>query len=418
MGLLSLLGKAVKEIVAMGYPESVAKRISSGDLPMDEASRMARAKEQGYDFEYHGTNSDFMEVDPDAVDLGLHTGSMEQANNRLQDISGHSKYSGLFAQGAQVMPLAIKRGNEMSEMRDIGRWHDAVNVAPELDNIGYDTYDLYDDLSVEKKFYETPEDWVKSPENREGLDELRGLLTDDGYDTIRYENLVENDNGNLSGLRRDVLPYVDDIYRQKSEIMNAAASRMPERMPMPKPTDPDAEQAVMNWLKQEEDLDPKLFLTDAEKKILSDLEEDRLALVNNPFNYNDTRSTINMRPENIRSAMSAAFDPEYTGSNILGSRVAPTVGAVLLSGLDGNELSDYDKAKYMNQQMQIDNMMGNKNEDVYNYGDVLPIKRNKVTGDYSLANTGIVEDIMRGLLDVGLSRKSGMAKPTSILEMF
>jgi hypothetical protein len=330
MGLFSLLGKPVKEIVAMGYPESVAKRISSGELPMDEASRAARAKEQGYDFEYHGTNSDFMEVDPDAVDLGLHTGSMEQANNRLQDISGHSKYSGLFAQGAQVMPLAIKRGNEMSEMRDIGRWHDAVNVAPELDNIGYDTYDFFDDLSIEKRLYETPEDWVKSPENREGLNELRGLLTDDGYDTIRYENLVENDNGGLSGLRRDVLPYVDDIYRQKSEIMNAAASRMPEALPMPKPTDSDAEQAVMNWLRQQEDLDPNLFLTDAEKKMLRDLEEDRLALVNNPFNYNDTRSTINMKPENIRSAMSAAFDPEYTGSNILGSRVAPTAAAGLL----------------------------------------------------------------------------------------
>ena len=72
----------------------------------------------------------------------------------------------------------------------------------------------------------------------------------------------------------------------------------------------------------------------------------------------------------------------------------------------------------MNQQMQIDNMMGNKNTDVYNYGDILPVKRNNVTGEYSLANTGVVEDVLRGLLDIGLSRKSGMVKPTSILDMF
>jgi hypothetical protein len=415
MGLLSLLGKPVKEIMAMGYPESVAKRISSGDLPMDEASRMARAKEQGYDFEYHGTNSDFMEVDPDAVDLGLHTGSMEQANNRLQDISGHSKYSGLFAQGAQVMPLAIKRGNEMSEMRDIGRWHDAVNVAPELDNIGYDTYDLFDDLSIEKRLYETPEDWVKSPENREGLNELRGLLTDDGYDTIRYENLVENDNGGLSGLRRDVLPYVDDIYRQKSEIMNAAASRMPEALPMPKPTDSDAEQAVMNWLRQQEDLDPKLFLTDAEKKMLRDLEEDRLALVNNPFNYNDTRSTINMKPENIRSAMSAAFDPEYTGSNILGS---PSLIGALAGSMSLEEMQQQQA------EQELDNLMGQYNEfidrkpDIYNYGDLAPVKRNVVSGDYSLAVPTMVDDIVKGLLDIGQSRKTGVVNSgTSLLDV-
>lgn len=58
-GILKLIGRAVDDLVKMGYPESVAKRISSGELPMDEASRMARAAEQGYDVDnimYHGAN--------------------------------------------------------------------------------------------------------------------------------------------------------------------------------------------------------------------------------------------------------------------------------------------------------------------------------------------------------------------------
>jgi hypothetical protein len=49
----------------MGFPESVAKRISSGELPMDEASRMARAAEQGYDPKtyYHAGDSGLLDLD-------------------------------------------------------------------------------------------------------------------------------------------------------------------------------------------------------------------------------------------------------------------------------------------------------------------------------------------------------------------
>ena len=50
--------KKVKELVDAGYPEEVAERIASGKLPMDEASRAARAAEQGYgDVMYRGHNN-------------------------------------------------------------------------------------------------------------------------------------------------------------------------------------------------------------------------------------------------------------------------------------------------------------------------------------------------------------------------
>lgn len=58
--ILDWIGRKVEDLVALGYPESVAKRISSGELPMDEASRMARAAEQGYDVDnvfYKGSRS-------------------------------------------------------------------------------------------------------------------------------------------------------------------------------------------------------------------------------------------------------------------------------------------------------------------------------------------------------------------------
>ena len=45
MGLLTA-GRSLKELIEMGFPDSVAQKIFDGDLPMDEASRVARREEQ------------------------------------------------------------------------------------------------------------------------------------------------------------------------------------------------------------------------------------------------------------------------------------------------------------------------------------------------------------------------------------
>ena len=54
-------------LTSQGFPEDTAMRIATGELPMDAASRNARAVEQGYDpFEtwYHGTADDITAFDP------------------------------------------------------------------------------------------------------------------------------------------------------------------------------------------------------------------------------------------------------------------------------------------------------------------------------------------------------------------
>ena len=55
-----------QRLIALGYPESVARRIASGDLVMDYASRMQRASEQGYDPRtyYHGGAPNLLSIDP------------------------------------------------------------------------------------------------------------------------------------------------------------------------------------------------------------------------------------------------------------------------------------------------------------------------------------------------------------------
>lgn len=63
----------IARLVERGLPESTARKIVSGELPMDTYSRIRRAKDQGYDVNrlwYHGTNKDIFEFDPSTIGTG------------------------------------------------------------------------------------------------------------------------------------------------------------------------------------------------------------------------------------------------------------------------------------------------------------------------------------------------------------
>jgi hypothetical protein len=104
--MVGLIGKNLQELIKAGYPESVAKRIASGELPMDQASRMARAVQQDYDptdVQYHGSSSDIKEFIPSkngALSSGVYTTSSPELA---------SEYAGLES-GSVVYPLLTRKG--------------------------------------------------------------------------------------------------------------------------------------------------------------------------------------------------------------------------------------------------------------------------------------------------------------------
>lgn len=110
MGILSTLFRSIDELTALGYPREVAERIVSGELPMDQASRMARAEAQGFNpnqVSYHGTDADFSEF------IGSPYGSLGPGVYLTPDSSLASEYANSFARsditsGAQVMPLLVR----------------------------------------------------------------------------------------------------------------------------------------------------------------------------------------------------------------------------------------------------------------------------------------------------------------------
>jgi hypothetical protein len=117
MAIGSRLRGILDELISTGYPEQVAERIATGDLPMDTASRMQRAADQGFvNREFHGTKADFTEFMPS--ESGMYGPGVYTSSNPLV-AEGYAK-----GEGGNVMPLLV-RGDVTSLASVIDRYPDA-----------------------------------------------------------------------------------------------------------------------------------------------------------------------------------------------------------------------------------------------------------------------------------------------------
>lgn len=322
-----VVNAAIRRLVQAGFPEGTARKIATGELSMDPAAKAARMSEQGYVIpQYHGTYaSDFTEVDPGMVDLGLHTGSFEQAVQRLRNTAdpfGGRTYGDFgYREGANVMPLVVKAENPL-EMRDVGDWMNSVQVLegmignPKLANRRDELEALYEEATALQSQFEgndiLEESFRESQENRELLDELKNMLREDGYDSIRYRNEVENAYGSQSALR----PTAEQERRELSEQIRRLENTAMERAPQPPdPDDPLAAEKLREYLDAARS--PSSYMTEAELTRIENLKDRYREIGADPKNYNDPASYISLNEENIRSQF-AAFDPdELDNPNIL-----------------------------------------------------------------------------------------------------
>ena len=177
---------------------------------------MADATERGYDKTlYHGTRAqDMSEIDFNEVDLGLHVGSPEQATNRLKDLADPiskgtalGRSANFYSEGANILPLRVRANNPL-ELKDVGNWRDSHQVLTALrDSPAFvknadkivDMLEEADELLIQHEEIYSGQfkgfKWFESPENRRLLDEIRSTIQDEGYDSIRYLNEIENTYG-------------------------------------------------------------------------------------------------------------------------------------------------------------------------------------------------------------------------------
>ncbi|MCP5012450.1 MAG: hypothetical protein GY942_20920 [Aestuariibacter sp.] len=300
------------------------------NLPMDEASRMARAKEMGMDTDvYHGTiATDIDEFDPNLVDIGVHVGSKEQAENRLKDLYKQRRFmtdsrGGVksFDEGANIMPLRMNQGKVL-EMPDVGRWDDSDQVLASLEDMPEfrgRLDDAWEVLGVRDQFEDTA-DWVASPENREMLDEINAMLRGDGYDTVKYKNAVENKYGNLAD-------YTEATKTKRASIrakLDAIDQKGISRRTVLKENATEAD--VNRWLEE----NATDHLTTAER-----VERDRLIDQYSQFTETeDPYSYIVLDTAKLRSKH-ATYDPAKKNSaNLLAGGAAASIGAGVLIDKD------------------------------------------------------------------------------------
>ena len=287
---------------------------------------------------YHGTRGDFSEFNPAMLDLGVHVGTPEQANERLLDVArmkGEIPSYGNFDSDkppvipeATVMPVRVNVHNPL-RMPDVGNWKSSSKVIEELEkqqyqNSGIDIDEImqaYDDIAMSDPIgnYSDPDDWIESMENRELLEIINEEIQKAGYDGIVYKNIVETTSMGEGEIMPEAKAKIAEIKKELLVINDAATARMEATRPLEATVPRAADETltaseVMKRIKAANDWDiqnsPEAFKTPEEmarEDQLMDLRDDLETQRYSPD------SMIILNPEDIRSP-NAAYDVDRRDS--------------------------------------------------------------------------------------------------------
>lgn len=239
---MEMLPESVRGLVEAIFPsdelaiDSIAPVMTAGSgairglrsmLPMDEASRMARAKDMGFtEPMYHGTRSrgDFSEFQGPVTtvsqhsnvkfpmmsgDYGIHVSPRPETAAKF---TGETEYPGFMSGGGRIMPLLINRQKTLT-MPDVKQWNSPYHWADALSLTGAERnaaggFDPFlnpgyaarsGDPEMLGNLYEIAQRaQAKMRGGARGLDDsirfqqdVTDLLTKGGYDSIGYRNLIE-----------------------------------------------------------------------------------------------------------------------------------------------------------------------------------------------------------------------------------
>ena len=344
---------------------STAKKVATGLLNMDTPSRMARAKEQGFDDRdfYHATGANIKEFDNSKIGSTTDEGWF----GRGHYFTPSKDYVNQFVPStgnANVLPVKLKADNQYdwraNETESQGRGMAIANdemrqlKTDQIKEAGYTGVDVYDDV------VQLGEDEVLNPKQWEAVKKYYVNKLGSFPQWLKKESVEKT-------LRKG---------SPKWEYLEIYGPEFVDAMP--------------------------------QKRIL----KERMIF--------DTK--------NIRSKF-ATFDPAKTSSsNLLASNPVATTGAGLMANVTGqpSNLSSYMQGntdayltnaerQYLQNKQAFES---NFSDDTgWDRADILPFRVNEQTGEREFATPEMIKGLLSGLYDIGQSKNTKISNPASLLEL-
>ena len=264
---------ATQELVRMGgFPEPVARRIATGELPMDEASRVAAQEREAQthpETYIHGSKSGgILEIDPEksgATNPNARGTGFWGSDNPYQA----GTYTGALGEGGTLYPIRVKRGEQIDVDLNGSHWNN-IDTEARITSNGedYGSIEAWDDSA-----YDT--------------NDLAFMFQDAGADSLLMRNTIDTaTDGNINVVFEEMFPEL-------------------KKMP---------------WGSKER------------YEFMQSISQEDFQKAKNIANERSARPSNNVVvfDENSIRSPNAAYDPQYNGPNIMGNATVPMLGATAL----------------------------------------------------------------------------------------
>ena len=329
---------AAKELQeTIGFPESVANRIATGELPMDPASIEARRIAQGYGDElYHGSTHDIFEFSgkgEPSNDWGQGTYLTDSTHDASKN------YAGTHGPDFQARIAREERQEDFDwGLKHLGSSAEADRYSKDMatSRLQGDNQGVIYPLRVKNDNLLNTDSPVPMP------DYYDAAVTDLGYENLPIDSLMHDEILE----RATELEDLDLTMWSKSPNPNHSLYRIINQYDG-EPTDVYPLEDGDNWYQVKDRLVDQ-FLVDedgdyvdkgrAAAEIMQDWGAkgviDPSTVMRFPSMESGGHTVIFPGNENLIRSVNAAYDPQYTGSNIMGNATVPMLG-LLATGSAG-----------------------------------------------------------------------------------
>ena len=377
---------------------STAKKVGTGLLDMDKPSRMARAKEQGFDTDtkwYHGTSVD---ADPKT---GLPFKEFDSSLLGSSSGAKDTRHGFYFAKNRSTADAYRPTSEVINKKKFESEYGLSIDDAQKQKSNSMDELSFWglSDKEIQP---------LRSPKN---VEKLPDYMKDSGWD-YSATNRKLNPATYTSGRQYRPSEWISEVKEGSNFSVNLNTSNFKEVDMGGSSWDANIQDSIAKEAKLD-GYEGVVFKNMQDSGWFGGSGVDDIALA--------------FETKNIRSP-DAAFDPaKISSSNLLASNpVATTSAALLANGGQPSNLLSYmqgntdayltnEERQYLQNKQAFESNFSN--DTGWDRADILPFRVNEQTGEVEFATPEMIKGLLSGIYDIGQSKNTKISNPASLLEL-